>query len=97
MDMKVVEAFASGGATGLAMLAMLLVIVFLIRTIVVLNRQTIAAFEKVAEASKVDADANKALSVAIGRIEAKMDFWPIEHRERLAAPRTSIEDARNVG
>ena len=60
------------------MLAMLLVIVFLIRTIVVLNKQTILAFEKVAEASKVDAEANKALAVALGRIEAKLDFWPVE-------------------
>ena len=75
---KLIEAFSNGGATGLAMLAMLLVIVFLIRTIVVLNKQTIVAFEKVAEASKVDAEANKALSVAIGRIEAKLDFWPVE-------------------
>lgn len=79
---KLIEAFSDGGASGLAMLAMLIVIVFLIRTIVLLNRQTIAAFEKLADASKVDAEANKALAVALGRIEAKLDFWPPEPRRK---------------
>lgn len=75
---KMIEAFSSGGATGLAMLALLIMNGALIRIIVVLNRQTITAFEKIAEAGKVDAEANKALAIAISRIEAKMDFWPKE-------------------
>jgi hypothetical protein len=76
---KLIEAFSGGGATGLAMLAMLIVIIFLIRTIVVSNRQLATVFEKMAEANKVDAEANKALAVAIARLEAKMDFWPRGH------------------
>jgi TRAP-type C4-dicarboxylate transport system permease small subunit len=73
---KLIEAFSDGGATGLAMLAMLLVIVFLIRTIVVSNKQLAELFNKLAEASKVDAEANKTLAIAISRIEAKLDWWP---------------------
>lgn len=91
MGEKAVDAFANGGATGLAMLAMLLVIVFLIRTVVVSNKQLTTLFDKMAEASKLDAEANKALAVAFSRIEAKLEWWPQTTRP---APYDSREQDR---
>lgn len=73
---KLVDAFAGGGIVGLALLALLIIIIILIRALTTQSRQTIAALGMVAEASKVDAEANKALAVALGRIESKLEYWP---------------------